>query len=153
VKDHGWDEFINAWYGELTPTVGNWCHYTPPSIVLDEDAEALPMTAELSGSNGVTLTWDEPTEADPSAYHLYGRLPLGIDLELLDVIPSGAEALAGSGYAAAEAVSVTLENLFPGEYTFLLVAVDEDDRPLAQSGEIGVAVEWAGEIFLPVIAR
>lgn len=140
VQDYGWDEFINAWYGELEPTVGNWCHYTPPSIVLEAEGELMAFSGEVTPERDILLTWDAPEEVDPAAYYLYGRVPLGVDLELLATLP-------------ATAADTLLADPFPGQYDLRIVAVDENGNPLAQSGDIGIAVEWVMDLHLPLIAR
>jgi hypothetical protein len=140
VEDYQWDEFINAWYGDLTPTIGNWCHYTPPSIVVAADAEALELASKVEDGAEVILTWSAPQEADAAGYQLYGRLPLGIDLELIETLPG-------------EANTTTLTDLFPGLYRMRVVAVDTNDVALAQSAEIELTIPWTDQLFLPIVAR
>ena len=140
VEAYQWDEFINAWYGELTPTIGNWCHYTPPSIVLDEESETLALQGEVNEAGELVLDWSEPQETDAAGYQLFARLPFGIDLELIDTLPNAATA-------------ATLDDLLPGAYSLRIVAVDESDAALAQSNEIELTVPWASQLFLPLIER
>ncbi|MEZ4560491.1 MAG: clostripain-related cysteine peptidase [Caldilineaceae bacterium] len=58
VVDGQWDTFIDAWYaGELTPTVGEWCSYTPPALVTRDGDPALHRHRRARFDVGVGRRW------------------------------------------------------------------------------------------------
>ncbi len=61
VRDGRWDDFLADWYtGPMTSTVGEWCNYTPPGVVISDTIRRLIVTPRPM-AGGVELTWQPPT--------------------------------------------------------------------------------------------
>ena len=68
AQDGQWDDFINAWYTvPLTPTLGEWCQYSPPALVTSEVTETLALALD-PGSTDLALSWTPTAADDADAY-------------------------------------------------------------------------------------
>ncbi|MBW7885732.1 MAG: fibronectin type III domain-containing protein [Caldilineaceae bacterium] len=138
-----WDEFLAQWYtGPMTPTVGQWCNYTPPAVVVSGTVESIELTLE-PGDAAVTLAWTAPGGSTPAAYHILARKPGGVNQILL--------AVTGSDQS-----TYTITDLIPGAYTFVVAAVDENANALALSSEVEHTEKPAAGsnvIFLPLVKQ
>ncbi len=136
VVDKGWDEFLAEWYHQdMQPTIGEWCTYTPPTVVISGTVETLPLAIELTAGNPLHLQWTAPGGSTPTAYHILARKPTGIDEVLLAVV-DGAE----NSYA--------LPSLDGGAWSFRIAAVDESDLTVALSESVTFNV-----LYLPAVTR
>lgn len=135
VEDGQWDDFIAAWYADgLMPTVGEWCSYTPPSLVTADDVEILPFT--LTGARDLSLAWDAPLDNTAAGYALFTKRPGDVSWTLRQLLP-------------ADATSLTLTDLDGGLHRFLIAAQDEVGTYVAKTESVDVRV-W-DEVFLPVV--
>ncbi|MFN8444419.1 MAG: clostripain-related cysteine peptidase [Caldilineaceae bacterium] len=81
VQDGQWDDFLNQWYtAPPAPTVGEWCSYTPPTIVTDTVVETLSLVVTSSdgvsltaASTGLQISWSASEEDEVSDYQLFIR--------------------------------------------------------------------------------
>ncbi len=90
VREGRWDEFIGAWFtAPLTPTVGQWCTYAPPGMVMTDTVAALAVTTTVV-ADGLRLTWTPPADLEPALYQVYARRPNGINRELVAVLEADA---------------------------------------------------------------
>jgi hypothetical protein len=90
VRDGAWDEFIAEWYTTpLTPTVGAWCHYIPPAVVVTGTVEAISLTVSAVDESGTALrlNWTESNDDTASGYEIYMQGPFDIDWVLLAAPP------------------------------------------------------------------
>ena len=141
VRDHGWDEFIGDWYSEpLTPTVGTWCYYSPPSLVVDENAEALTLELAAAGDGVVTLNWSEAEDVDPVAHWVFAKGPLNVEREMIAALE-------------ADDYETTLTDLDAGLHRFMVAAVDSENVIIAQTEISDFVVERASYIYLPWVAK
>src|SRR5690606_39038287 len=86
VQDGRWDEFLAEWYtAPMTPTVGEWCNYVPPAVVISGTVEEIDLVA-VPQQGGVRLTWSQPGASTPAAYHVLARKPDGINEVLLAIV-------------------------------------------------------------------
>lgn len=138
VENGRWDDFIASWYADgLEPTVGEWCSYTPPSLVVADTVEVMPLTAVQA--NTLTLTWGQPADDTVARYALFGRRPGDVSWTLLE-------------WVAPDRQSLALAGLEEGDYRFTIAALNADDVYFAKSDSIDVAVaDPAGRVFLPIV--
>jgi len=135
VDDGRWDEFLAAWYTQpLTPTVGEWCTYTPPTVVISGTVETLPLTLQTTGAGQVRLQWSAPAGGAPVAYHVLAHRPGGVNEVLLAVVDA-----AVLEYTVADAA---------GDWRFRVAAVDADDLTIALSASVA-----HHQLYLPVTLR
>ncbi len=121
-----WDDFLSAWYGELTPTVGLVCRATPPALVYAGEP-TLTLVVEARGI-GSWLEWS--AYPGTASYAIYVLRPDGTTWELLDVAPGD------------QTTYRHVEPLLPsGDYAYLVAARDERARVLNLTGE---AEDWLG---------
>lgn len=142
VRDGRWDEFLTEWYAEpLTPTVGQWCHYTPPLVVLSETVEALTVTV-TSLEDGVQLDWTPAEEADASEYQIYAQGPYNVRWVLRESLPP-------------TQTTVTVFGLVPETtYQFAIGAVDDEGITFARTEELEFTTPPAEKkVFLPIVRR
>jgi hypothetical protein len=87
VTDNLWDDFIAGWYTEpLTPTLGEWCLYTPPALVTGEADETLALAVDPTPAN-VILSWTPTSAGDAAAYWILARARNDVNWVLLDTVP------------------------------------------------------------------
>lgn len=146
VRDGQWDEFLAEWYEDLSPTVGQWCHYTPPEQVVDAnaDTDAISLTVTANSSNTLQLSWTPIDDDTASEYWLYRQAPDDVNWTMRKVIPIGQSS-----------VEMPAEAL--GLYRFSLLARNSDYAVVAQSSEVEFEVTPGNnvtkQIFLPLIGR
>lgn len=144
VNEGRWDEFLGQWYTDLTPTVGQWCNYTPPPLPeLLEDSDVLSLTVTVSGTDSVQLAWTPPDSSATASYAIYSAASGDVGLRHRESVP-------------ADRTATTLSGLVPGSYTFSVRAQDDDDEVVALSNAVStevVAPPSQQAIYLPVIAR
>jgi hypothetical protein len=145
VRDGRWDEFLAEWYTDLTPTVGQWCNYIPvPLPPLIEDADTLSLTATISGTNGVRLTWTPTDNAAATEYVIYRALAGDVGWRTAGVVP-------------ATNTSNTETALVPGNYRYSVRARNEEADLVATSNEAVIEVVEPNNanhlLFLPLINR
>ncbi|MBV7334619.1 fibronectin type III domain-containing protein [Chloroflexi bacterium TSY] len=164
VRDHQWDEFLAGWYDDLTPTVGEWCHYMPPKRVIIEDVEPLSLTVEIvdkiipnpagsepvkhintGGQTALQLEWTETDDEDTTGYSIYSEGPLDLSWSLLATVPPTQTTLA-------------LNNLHVGGYRFAVLAEDINELFVAQSNQVQIEIpnvigEGEPRIYLPALLR
>lgn len=135
VRDGRWDDFLADWYTTpMTPTVGEWCNYVPPAVVVTGTVESIDLTATVLG-NGLRLAWSQPGASTPAAYHVLVRRPDGISEGLLAIVEPDAQE-----YVIAEATN--------GTWSFRVVAVDPSESAVA----ISQAVQ-ASTLYLPAALK
>lgn len=122
VNGH-WDDFIAAWYGPMTPTVGALCHAMPPTLIVT-DTGTLTLTAQ-SGLNSVQLDWTAVAHPDLADYAVYVRWPDWPTWEILVITPTLAYQHAG---------------LPSGRYAYFVAARNAQGNVLARSDEVWVDV-------------
>jgi len=144
VREGRWDEFLALWYQNLTPTVGQWCHYMPSQQVIVDEVEAISLTVALSGTNGIALNWNPVDDETATSYWLYAQDPYDISLVVSAVTPI-------------TQTNFTITALPVGISRFSVLARNEETLFVAQSNEVLVdivAEEPAPlRIFLPLIQR
>lgn len=141
AQDTHWDDFLAGWYtNQERPTVGQWCHYTPPARVLSADAEALTLTVSAEGDTNLRLDWTATDEESAEGYWLFARTPADLDWVLLTTLP------------LTETSSIQLD-LLPGlDYRYSVFARDADGVYVARSNTITWTQPITQEmIYLPVI--
>ena len=138
VRDGRWDEFIGQWFtAPMTPTVGQWCAYAPPGMVVSDTVATLAVATTVV-DDGLRLTWTPPAGLEPALYQVYARRPNGINRELVAVLETSATSY---DFAAAR----------PGDYQLIVAAVDAYGTALALSD----ALPWqtGTKIYLPVVEQ
>ena len=136
VADGRWDEFLAAWYAQpLTPTIGEWCTYTPPTVVISGTVETLPLTLQTPVAGQMRLQWSAPGGVTPAAYHILAHKPGGINEVLLAVVD-------------AAALEYTVSDAGSGDWRFRVAALDAD----AQTVALSASVEYH-QLYLPVTLR
>lgn len=138
AQDGLWDEFLDAWYTTepFTPTVGQWCRYTPPSLVLAEDAVIVPLSTAPTGLDEVAFTWD--TVEGAIAYRLYLERPRRGGWVLAATLP-------------APMIGYAIDGFLPGIYAARLAAVDDDETVIAYSDPGQFTIDQ--HIWLPVVTQ
>lgn len=142
VEEGRWDDFIAAWYtGELTPTVGEWCAYTPPSLVTPADVEILPLSVTevtVTGARALSLAWAAPLDATATTYALFAKRPGDVSWTLRQLLD-------------ATTTQTMLTGLEPGFYRFIIAAQDDAEAYIAKSAAVDVEVPGATTVFLPLV--
>lgn len=146
VEDGMWDEFIAEWYTTpMTPTVGEWCHYIPPAMVVTDTVEAISLTVSpVEASEGaVQLDWTETNDDTATEYNVYVQGPFDVDWVLLAALPLSESTL----------LHEALESGATYQYMVLARSVDGF---AAQSN----AAEWSvptaapeRQIYVPIASR
>jgi hypothetical protein len=140
ARDGGWDRFLAEWYtGPMTPTVGSWCNYAPPVLLVSDTVESLAttvITTAVAARGQFEVQWRAPATFAPAAYHLLVQRPNAINAQLAEVV-------------AAPGVSYTFTDLEPGIYRVIVAAVDGDESVLALSESIVVQVPY--RTYLPSV--
>ena len=135
VRDGRWDEFLAEWYTTpMTPTVGEWCNYAPPAVVVSGTVESIKLSAAVH-DGGLHLAWSHPGASTPVAYHVLVRKQDGIGEVLLAVADAGVYE-----YLVKDAVN--------GTWLLRVVAVDETETAVALSQEV-----QASALYLPVALK
>lgn len=138
VRDGRWDEFIAQWFTTpMTPTVGQWCSYAPPGMVMTDTVTALAVETTVAG-NRLQLAWTPPADLEPALYQIYARRPNGINRELVAVLE-------------ADARSYDFTMPTSGAYELIVAAVDAYGAALAVSD--GLSAQSGVRLFLPVVTR
>ncbi|MBP8294293.1 MAG: fibronectin type III domain-containing protein, partial [Caldilineaceae bacterium] len=120
----------------MTPTVGQWCAYAPPGMVMTDTTTALAVTTTVV-ADGLRLTWTPPTDLEPALYQVYARRPNGINRELVAVLE-------------ADATRYDFVTAQPGSYQLVVAAVDAFGTALAVSE--AATLETGAKVYLPVVA-
>ena len=135
VQDGRWDEFLAEWYTTpMTPTVGEWCNYVPPAVVVAGSVESIDLTATAQGS-GLRLVWSRPGASTPAAYHVLARKPDGISEVLLAIVEPDVQ-------------EFFITDTSNGTWTFRVAAVDAAESAVALSQEV-----QASTLYLPVTLK
>jgi hypothetical protein len=138
VREGRWDEFIGAWFtAPMTPTVGQWCSYAPPGMVMTDTVAALAVTTTVAG-NRLHLAWAPAADLEPALYQIYARRPNGINRELVAVLE-------------ADARSYDFTMPTSGPYELIVAAVDAYGAALAVSD--GLPAQNGARLYLPVVTR
>lgn len=145
TKDGRWDDFLALWYQNLSPTVGQWCHYIPPEQVLLDEAETITLTAQLDVQNILTLNWTPTDDESATNYWLYLDGPHDIGWKLRDTVD-------------ALQTSTLLSALAPGLYKLQVLARNDENEFVAQSNVVAAEIPQILSpeevaIFLPFISR
>jgi hypothetical protein len=146
TRDGQWDDFLGDWFTNLSPTVGAWCNYIPPTQLAVEESEPLTLTAVLSGAveaGNIVLTW--PPTDDASV----------IDYRLDQLGPYEVNWVAQASVAITQTIT-TVTGLSPGRYHFRLTGRNDENQAVAQSNEAVIdlpAAPTAIQLFLPLINR
>lgn len=144
VREGRWDEFLATWFTDLSPTVGEWCNYRPPTQLLVEESEPLTLTATVSGANAVAMTWTPADDTSVLDYRIDQLGPYAIS------------------WVAHETVGITqtavaLTGLAPGRYHLRVFGRNDEAALVAQSNEVvievPVALPTTQQLFLPLINR
>jgi hypothetical protein len=140
VREGNWDEFLARWYNQpRQPSVGEWCHYTPPSLVNSEESvvENLTLSTTMVGNNTTRLQWSQAAERSPFNYLVYVRGPFNVAWVLRSTVPSNV-------------TSIEFNNLLPGTtYRYRVVAQNATGAVIASSNETSVTI--FGRIWLPMV--
>ncbi|MCB0062842.1 MAG: fibronectin type III domain-containing protein [Caldilineaceae bacterium] len=145
VKEGRWDEFLDVWFQNLTPTVGQWCHYIPPEQVILDDAEVLTLTLTLEESNELQLDWTPTDDASAAEYLLYVDAPLAVSWELTQTLAISAT---GARFSVPDA----------GTYDVRVLARNNDNEFVAASNIATIDVTdplspSERQIYLPLVLR
>jgi len=145
TKEGRWDDFLAQWFQELTPTVGQWCHYIPPELVILDEAEPLTLTVNLEDPNSLALQWTA-TDTDSAAdYELYMQSPDRVSWVLAETV-------------AISATSRFLPALAAGDYGLQVWARNDEQELVSQSNIVTITVPTIeqpplDQLYLPVIMR
>jgi hypothetical protein len=123
--DGRWDDWIAAWYGPLTPTVGTWCNVLPPALVITSN-ESLTLTAQ-GGLVSAQLAWTPVVTSAAVDYAVYVLRPGGGTWELAAIAPLTQTAF-------------TQTDLPSGVYQYFVAARNDQGRAVALSNEASVDV-------------
>lgn len=144
VREGRWDEFLATWFTDLSPTVGEWCNYRPPTQILVEESEPLTLTAVLSGTAAVALTWTPADDTSVLDYRIDELGPFAISWVAHETV--------GITQTAA-----TLTGLAPGRYHLRVFGRNDEAELVAQSNEVVIEVPVLTpinqQLFLPLINR
>jgi len=146
TRDGQWDDFLATWFTDLSPTVGAWCNYIPPTQVTVEERDPLTLTATLSGvvtAGNVALAW---TPTDDSSV---------IDYRLDQLGPYEVNWVTRTSVEITQ-TATSLVGLAPGRYSFRLSGRNEESEVVAQSNEVVIDVPTPTvdrRLFLPLIQR
>lgn len=138
--DGRWDDFLHTWYTGLTPTIGQWCQYTPPPLNVADDAEAFTLQAE-AGANATVpkLTW-QPSDNDAAVEQ--------------KILRKGRQDVQWTLYTVlgTDASSFEESQLDVGVYSYMVTANTDSGEAVAVSNPITwtTALET---LFLPVVQR
>jgi hypothetical protein len=137
VREGRWDEFLAEWYLNLSPTVGQWCQYMPSAQVVITDSETLTLTASNITTDSLALGWTPTDDTSATEYWLYAQDPYAINLQFALALP-----LTQTG--------VSFTGLDGGPYRYMVVARNEEEETIAQSGEVTVTLTGAPPPSIPL---
>jgi len=141
VRDGRWDEFLATWFTNLSPTVGQWCHYIPAEQVLIEESDRLTLTASLAAGGNVTINWTPTDDTSAIEYRLDQQGPYDVSWQVDTTV----------GLTQTTAVFTALA---PGNYRFRVLGRNLDSEFVAQSNEAIVEVPATNQLlFLPLVNR
>jgi hypothetical protein len=84
VQNGKWADFIGAWYTEsMTPSLGEWCLYTPPPQVGDPEPEVIALSVQAEGDNAVRLSWAAADLSDTDTYWVFATRPEQVGFRLV----------------------------------------------------------------------
>ena len=86
TKEGRWDDFLSVWFQNLSPRVGQWCHYIPPEQVLLDDTESFSLTVTVEDVNNLALKWEAADDASADEYLVYLDGPYEISWELAESV-------------------------------------------------------------------
>jgi hypothetical protein len=137
VRDGRWDEFLAAWYTRpLPPTVGQWCRYTPPAVVISDTITVISLTVTSAGTDAVQLQWAGVDGAE--VYHVLVKHPDGPGWVLAATVE-------------ADVLSTIQSKLSVGLHTFRIVAFGDDGVVIAQSE--ATSYQYGAKLYLPIVQR
>jgi hypothetical protein len=142
VRDGQWDEFLAAWYApNRQATVGEWCHYIPPALVPEAEAQPIELSVTPLGLGALRLSWAPAADEAIAAYAIHRDGPAEIGWAAPDLLPP-------------DATSADLRDLIPGAtYRLRLVAEDADGVARAVSPALLVTAPAEAQLFLPSLGR
>ncbi|MBW7886289.1 MAG: fibronectin type III domain-containing protein [Caldilineaceae bacterium] len=142
AREGRWDDFLEKWYTNLTPTVGQWCNYIPPEQVIVVEPDLLTLTPTLSSAGDVLLDWTPADDSSATAYWLYGKEPYDIGWKVKEILPI-------------DRTSFEFTADVPGAYHFAVLARNADHEFVAKSAKVAIDLESPSErrVFLPLISR
>lgn len=140
ATDGRWDDFLAQWCNSLTPTIGAWCNYSPPERVALVDAESITLTAALSGTDAILLSWTPIDIVGATKVRLYAAAPNAIGLNVAATLP-------------ATQTTFTVPASTAGVYSFALLAHDATLSGVAHSSIVTVTLAATPELFLPLMTR
>jgi len=145
AREGRWDEFLAVWFTGLSPTVGAWCNYIPPTQTLVEESDPLTLTATVAGEGNVALTWTPTDDTSALEYRLDQLGPYDISWQVQDTM--------GVTQTAA-----SLTGLTPGRYHFRVFGRNSDNELVAQSNEAVIEIPVTPpppvvQLFLPLVNR
>ena len=140
ANDGRWDDFLAQWYDPLAPTIGAWCNYSPPERVALVDAESITLTAALSGTDAIKLSWTPIDVAGASEVRLYAVAPNAIGMNVAATLPATQTMFIAPATTA-------------GVYGFALLAHDAALNGVARSSIVTVTLAAPPQLFLPLVTR
>lgn len=144
AREGRWDEFLATWFTDLSPTVGEWCNYRPPTQVLVDESEPLTLTAALSGTAAVALTWTPADDTSVLDYRIDQLGPYAISWTVQETLELTQTATA-------------LTALPPGRYHLRVFGRNDEAAVVAQSNEVVIEVPVTTpvnqQLFLPLVSR
>ena len=140
--DGQWDDFLAEWYTDLTPTVGQWCQYIPPALVMGEETEIISLTVSADATNdrAALLQWEPTTDDNAVEYWVYAKGPYDVQWTVHERVPLSSTSSLQTGLVEGKT------------YRYRVLAMDVAGDHVAQSN----AVEWAAggwRTFLPMVKR
>jgi hypothetical protein len=145
AKEGHWDDFLSVWFQNLTPTVGQWCHYMPPEQVVLADAEVLTLTLTLAEENDLALDWTPTDDGAAIEYLLYIDSPFAVSWELTQTLEISV-------------TNVRFSALAGGTYDVRVLARNSDNEFVAASNVATINVTdplspTEQLIYLPLVSR
>lgn len=136
VRDLHWDEFLKRWYtNPLPPTVGEWCRYMPPAVVLSDTVSGMALEVTSAEGTGALLTW--PAVPGAVEYMILAQNTATLGWRLQSIVPAP--------------TTTSAETALASPVRFRVAALDENGAIIALSA----AAIWRAEVrlYLPLIQR
>ncbi|OUC08855.1 hypothetical protein RY27_06480 [Litorilinea aerophila] len=145
AEESTWDEFIAAWYtGPMTPTVGEWCHYTPPVRITQDVTETLTLTVIDQGLGTAQVIWTATAAEDATSYWLLARPQGQSNWTVVEQLPLTQTVLT----LAAPEAGVTFDLQVVAQDALGLVVAESNPVDWAVSGPV-----LDRRIYLPVVRK
>jgi hypothetical protein len=109
----------------------------PSAQVVITDSETLTLTASNITTDSLQLGWTPTDDTSATEYWLYAQDPYAINLQFALALP-----LTQTG--------ITFAALDGGPYRYMVVARNEEEETIAQSGEVTVTLTGAPPISVPL---